>query len=157
MVVVMEMSPTHDSTRAEGHLQTSVQTLTGSVGCTGRGVGSRLHAEETSKAREETTRQEGERYPGILHVQAVSHEGEKDAEHHEDDAYDLVLLLEIGHSTFTNVEGNLLHAWGTLIFCHHLTEEEKGHAQSNDRCNGHEPEYGWNIQSSCFRRPTRQR
>ena len=132
---------THHGTRTEGNLQTCIQTLTGSVGRTGRGVGGGLHAEETCQSGEETSREEGKRHPGILYVQAVCHEGKEGTEHHKHDGDDLVLLFQIGHSAIAHIECNFFHTRRTLVGRHHLTEEEVRHAQCHHRCDGHEPEY----------------
>ena len=56
----------------------------------------------------------------------------------------LVLLFQVGHSATTNIESNLAHTGSTLVFLHHLTEKEKGHAQGYNGCHGHKPEYTWN-------------
>ena len=123
----------------------AIQAVTGSIGSAGRGVGGCLHAEETSQTREETACQEGKRHPGVLYVQSVCHEGKQRAKHDKHNAYDLVLLFQVGHSTFSHVEGNLLHAGRSLVFLHHLGEEKPSHAQSYNRSNGHEPEYTRNV------------
>ena len=128
---------THYGTRTEGDLQSGIHALAGSVSCTCRGVSGGLHAEETCQTREETTCEECERYPGVLNVQAIGHESEERTEHHKDDANDLVLLLEVGHSTFAHIECNLFHSRRTLISLHQTAEEEIRHTQCHDRCDGH--------------------
>ena len=129
-------SESHDGTRAEGNLQTSVQALTRSIGRTGGGIGGGLHAEEACQTREETTSEEGKRHPGVLHVQAIGHEGKEGTKHHKDDADHLILLFQVGHSAFAYIERNLFHTGRAFIGCHHLAEEEPRHAQCHERCYG---------------------
>ena len=139
----------HDGTRAESNLKTSIETLARSIGSTGRSVGSGLHAEESCKTREESSRKECKRNPRVLHVQAIGHEGKQSAEHHKDNAYDLVLLLQVGHCSVTHIECDLFHTWRTFVGCHHLAEENIRHTQCHDRCDGHEPEYCGNVHVDC--------
>ena len=132
---------THHSTRAESDLQSGVHALAGSIGSTGRGIGGGLHAEEAGQSGEETTGEECEGHPGVLYVQAIGHKSKEGTEHHEDNTNDLVLLLEVGHSTFAHIERNFFHTRRTFIGLHQLREEEVRHTQCHDRCDGHEPKY----------------
>ena len=131
----------HHGTAAEGYLQSLVKSCTSPMSCTRRSIGSRFHSEEACQSGEETTRKECERNPRILHFQHVSHEGEDDGEHHEDDGHHLVLLLEISHRTFSYMRRNLFHSVGSLIFLHHRTEEEPCHTQCYNAGYRDEPKY----------------
>ena len=136
---------THHGTATEGYLQSSIHTLAGGIGCAGRGVGGGLHAEETGQSGEETASEEGEGHPGILHVQAIGHEGEERTEDDKHDGDDLVLLLEVSHCTFAHIERNFFHTRRTFVGLHHLSEEVVRHTECHDRCEGHKPEYCWNV------------
>ena len=123
----------HDSAGAKRDLQSFVQSFACRVGRTATGVGGRLHAEETGKTAEETAREEGERHPWVLGIEAVGHDGKDDGQHDKHDEHHPVLLSQIGHRTPTDVEGNFLHAWRALVFLHHVTEEQPCHHQGTDR------------------------
>ena len=110
----------HDSTGAKCDLQAFVQSFARRVGRTSTGVGGRLHAEESCKSTEETAREECKRYPRVLGIEAVGHDGEDDGQHDKHDEHHTILLSQIGHRTPTDVEGDFFHAWRSLVFLHHI-------------------------------------
>ena len=136
---------THHGTRTEGNLQTCIEALTSSISGTSAGVCSGLHAEEASQAREETTSEECERHPWVLHVKHIGHESEECCQSDEHVEHYFVLLFEVSHSTVAHVLSDFTHARSAFVGFDHTLEEEPGHAQSYDRGYGHQPEYSWNV------------
>src|SRR5574344_1106988 len=131
---------THDSTTTEGNLQTLVQGADGSVGGTGRGVSRRFHTQVTGKSREKTTGKESDRYPWVLHVKTIGHDGENNHHAEEHDTHYLVLLPEVRHGSLTDKLGNGFHFVGSFAGLHHLPIEEVGETQGHDGSRGHDPE-----------------
>ena len=125
-------SQSHHSTRAEGNLQTGIQALASRIGSSGRGIGSGFHTEESGQSGKETTRQESKRHPWVLYVQDIGHESKQQTEHGKHNADNLILLFEIGHSTFTHIKSNLLHAGSAFIRLHHPGKEIIRHTQCNN-------------------------
>ena len=128
----------HDGAAAERDLQAAVERTHGRVGGAGGGVGGRAHADETGEAGEETARQEGERDPAVLDMEAIGQDGEQARKDDEYDDHDLVLLAEIGHRALADILGNLLHGRRPFAFLHHLVVEEPGEEQGDDRRRGYE-------------------
>ena len=135
----------HHRSRAERNLQAGIQTLTGSIGCTSRSIGCGLHAEESGKTGEKSTGEEGERHPWVLHLQHICHKGEYDGEDDEDNEHHLILLLEIGHRTASDIFCNFPHSRGSFVRFHHGLEEIPCHRQGYQRCNRNKPKYFWNV------------
>ena len=84
----------HHGTAAESHFQTLVQRLACRMSRTGRSIGSRVHTEESGQRREETSRQEGERHPRVLHAQSIGEKREKETKHDKDDELFLRMVLD---------------------------------------------------------------
>ena len=141
---------THHGTRTEGNLQATVEALACRIGSTSRSVGGRLHAEETGQAAEETSGEEGERYPRILGIEAVGHDGENNSKDNEDDEHNLVLLLQVSHSALADILGNLAHTRCTLVSLHHTAKEDPCHHQCDDGCDGYDPKDNGNVFHKIF-------
>ena len=64
----------------------------------------------------------------------ISHERKQQCENYEHDQDNLVLLLDIGHGTFPDILGYFSHGWSTFVLLPHLSIEEPGKKQCQDRC-----------------------
>ena len=126
------MSP-HHCTRAECDLEAGVEAASCGVGSTAGCVGSGFHSDKSGKSGEESSREEGERYPRVLDVEAISKDGEEYGQDGKDYNDYLVLLFEVCHCTFANILRYLAHSGRSFIFFFHLAIEYRSESQRQHR------------------------
>ena len=130
----------HDRSATESDAQTAVQRGACGIGGTCGSIGSGLHAQESGKSGEESAGQEGYRYPMVLYIEAVGHDGEQDYQSEEDHPDDFVLLFQVRHGAFAYGGGNLHHLRSSFALFHHLAVEVPGKTEGQDRSDGYNPE-----------------
>ena len=99
---------THDGPASESHLQALIEGTAGSMCGACRGISGCFHTQKAGQTREESPGQEGKRYPIVLQTE-ISHGGKNQGQYYKYYGDDLVLLLEIGHRSFSYKTGNFFH------------------------------------------------
>ena len=135
----------HHGTAAECDSQSAVKTAPSCVCRACGGVGGGLHSEKSRKPGEESSGEESERHPRVLHLHDICHEGENSGKNDKHYCDNLVLLFKIRHGTFSYMSGYLTHSYGSLVFLHHVSEEDPRGSQSCYAGGGNEPKYRWNV------------
>jgi hypothetical protein len=131
----------HHRAAAEGDPETGVERFAGGLSRAGRGVGGRFHAEESGQSGKESAAQEGHRNPGILDFEDKGQNGQNERQEEKDDHDDLVLLLEVGHGAFADMESDPSHALVAFGRFFHLTVKIKSERERQSRAHRRQPEH----------------
>ena len=123
---------THYGTGTESDLKAGVEGLARGGSCPAGGEGGGLHSYETGQPGEESSGKEGKWNPAVLDMENIGKHCEEHSKHHEDNAYDLVLLFEIGHCAFAHELRYLTHCRSSFILFFHLGIENACETQSDD-------------------------
>ena len=122
----------HDGTRAEGQLKTGVQRAAGGIGRSSRSVCCGLHTYEAGESGKESSGEESERNPVVLHIEAIGQNGEEYGKNDEHYSHHLILLLEICHGPFADMGSYLSHGRSALVLLEHSSVKVESKSQCNE-------------------------